>query len=236
MRQLIILMEFFMNKRFTFFIVFMVLAVFFISCTAKEEKDSEKDMQEIEDEILSAVEEAVMFDFVLESGIVLSGTSETSRILINSSELESGSGQREVVLNLEENTPVINADSGIPAKKSEIKIGEEIYAWVSPAYTSSLPPQTAAKVIFVNVKDKNILPKYIEAVNISKSETGSVLKDLTGSEWLLDNNVKVVMYASEEKADIGDLTDGARILLWKSEEKPSVENKAAVSKILIIEK
>lgn len=86
---------------------------------------------------------------------------EENRIVLNN---QSGvSFEGEMVLHIsDEVTKVLGAVDGLPVGLSDIHVGDTIYAYIGPAMTLSLPPQTTAEMILAGIpadfKARSILP------------------------------------------------------------------------------
>lgn len=73
---------------------------------------------------------------------------ENGAILLKNS--DENAPYREVILHLSKATRVVDAASGLPLDR-ELRDGQIVYAWVGPAMTLSLPPQTTAEVVVANI-------------------------------------------------------------------------------------
>ncbi len=74
---------------------------------------------------------------------------EDGRISLDNQSDMSSSG--EMILNLSDQTYILDAVTGLPVAFDEIKDGDTIYAYIGPAMTMSLPPMTNAQLILTNI-------------------------------------------------------------------------------------
>lgn len=191
-------------------------AVLFSACTSHKkdtmQSTSKKDMQETDSSMNMAKGEMMMGDFVLESGTVTEGDGFGTQLRIKSDMND------EVIFNIEEKTPTIDAMTSASTKKATVKTGVPIYAWVSPEYTASLPPQTAAQVLFVNVQDTASLPVLVEIAEVDAKGDVISLTATNGSKWTFNKNIEIGMHpvAAKGKTDAAALKKGIKILLWEA--------------------
>ena len=114
----------------------VTVAVLFSACVSHKNdamsSASKKDMKKMDSSMSMTEGEMMMGDFVLESGTVTEGDGFGMQLRIKSA------AHDEVIFTIEEKTPTIDATTGASTKKETIKAGVPVYAWVSPAYTTSL--------------------------------------------------------------------------------------------------
>ena len=195
----------------------VTVAVLFSACVSHKNdamsSASKTDMKKMDSSMSMTEGEMMMGDFVLESGTVTEGDGFGMQLRIKSA------AHDEVIFTIEEKTPTIDATTGASTKKETIKAGVPVYAWVSPAYTTSLPPQTAAQVLFVNVKDESTLPVLAEIAEIDSKDDVISLTATNGSKWTFSKNIEIGMHpvAAMGKADAAALKKGVKILLWETD-------------------
>ncbi len=198
-----------MKNKFISFIAIGALLALIAACA------SEKDMH---DGMASASKkggmmkgEAAMGSFQLEAGKVVNVDMGKTILIKND--------MGEVALNLEKAAPVIDAMAGMSTKMTSIKKDDQVYAWVSPAYTASMPPQTAAEVVFINVKNMEEIPTLVEIASVASEKDGYAVTAADGSKWMLAQATEIAMCASTGtpgKTDAKALKKGVKALFWKS--------------------
>ena len=195
----------------------VTVAVLFSACVSHKNdamsSASKKDMKKMDSSMNMTEGEMMMGDFVLESGTVTEGDGFGMQLRIKSA------AHDELIFTIEEKTPTIDATTGASTKKETIKAGVPVYAWVSPAYTTSLPPQTAAQVLFVNVKDESTLPVVAEIAKVTSKGDVISLTATNGSKWTFGKDIEIGMHpvAAMGKADATALKKGVKILLWETD-------------------
>lgn len=195
----------------------VTVAVLFSACVSHKNdamsSASKKDMKKMDSSMSMTEGEMMMGDFVLESGTVTEGDGFGMQLRIKSA------AHDEVIFTIEEKTPTIDATTGASTKKETIKAGVPVYAWVSPAYTTSLPPQTAAQVLFVNVKDESTLPVVAEIAKVTSKGDVISLTATNGSKWTFGKDIEIGMHpvAAMGKTDATALKKGVKVLLWEAD-------------------
>ena len=139
---------------------------------------------------------------------------------------------QEIVLNVDENTPVVDAQTGMKVERSQLTKGTEVFAWVSNTFTASMPPQTTAYVILINVKD-GVLPNYLEVDNIEKGESETILSDKPGAKWSVDNNLVPISLKDGKETTFDSIQKDSKCLVWPSNEQGK-DGAIKVDKLLVL--
>lgn len=160
---------------------------------------------------------------------------ESGSLLLQNSN-ESGPFQ-EVIVHMDEATPVVDAVSGLPVELSKIKDGDTVYAWVGPAMTMSLPPQASASVVVANIPADAAVPQYYEITGLDQTVTIAIYPPpprtevnlpVAGGEGLtIPVSAQVSPWLTKNVATLDDLTPGSRILAWRGTD-------GAVSRVLLL--
>lgn len=85
-----------------------------------------------------------------------------------------GENGQTIQLNVGEQTVFLDTKAGIAVGKESIKKGDRIYAYYSMAMTRSIPPQSYAYAILVNLDENHIPAHFLTAEQVTKNEDGSV--------------------------------------------------------------
>lgn len=85
---------------------------------------------------------------------------EDGRILLQNPDKNAEYPQ--VILNITEETVILNAESGVPQPAGSLKDGETVYAYTGRVMTRSMPPISNAAVVFCNVPENYQVPSYRE--------------------------------------------------------------------------
>ena len=147
---------------------------------------------------------------------------------------------KEIALNISEQTIIIDAVSGLPVSVKNIDLNQGIYAYIGQAMTFSLPPITNAKAIVVNIPQDFKAPSYIEVESVKKNSNGSItVRSEDGMlEATLDSTTKVFPYLTRNIVTLDDIKVGSNLFLWEKEAQSGIQTlelpmKVNISKCLI---
>ncbi|MBN1046257.1 hypothetical protein DVW08_12990 [Clostridium botulinum] len=122
----------------------------------------------------------------------------------------------DMILNISDETKIIDAVSGLPVAINDIDINDDIYAYTSPIMTMSLPPITNAELVIVNIPQDFKVPNYIEVQNIVKNDDGSVT--VTSDDGLLqatlDKDTNMSPYLTRNIVTTDNIEVGSKLVLW----------------------
>ncbi|SFD24181.1 stalk domain-containing protein [Clostridium uliginosum] len=141
----------------------------------------------------------------------------------------------DMILNISHETIIIDAVSGLPVPLKDINLNEDIYAYISPVMTLSLPPMSNAKAIIVNIPQDFKVPNYIEVQSINQNYDGSItVKSDDGLvEATLDRNTNVFPYLTKNIVTIDNIKIGSTLFLWGKEEKGKMQTMENTKKIKV---
>lgn len=142
---------------------------------------------------------------------------------------------QELQLNLDAQTLIVNNETGVPAVLDEIKAGDKVYAYYSPAMTRSLPPQSACELILVNVGDKTPAALH-EVGTVNKEEYGKRAITTAAGDMIIRIDSKTAISALNTKnlVKADDLTEGTRFLAWYDMIAMSYPGQAYTEKLVIL--
>lgn len=125
--------------------------------------------------------------------------------------------QGEMVVHIDkENTLIIDSITGFPAEESTIAKDRILYAYISPMMTMSLPPQTTAEIVLVNVAQDAGVPLYVTAASdlAADGAGGYVLKSVGGEEIKVPADCSITPYLTRQMVRLEDITAGRKCLVW----------------------
>ena len=169
-------------------------------------------------------EEYIDMQPVAKWGQITSVDEEGGHIYFNSNEFvvdEDGNASEvvnEIVLNITSHTPILDAATLMPVKPSDINTESNVYVWVSQAMTMSLPPQTAAQAIIVNVPEDASAPQYVVVKDVEETEDGVIFTDQDGVKWRADADTVATPYLTRNIVTIADIKVGTRLILTQGSE------------------
>ncbi|MDR5587457.1 MULTISPECIES: stalk domain-containing protein [Clostridium] len=122
----------------------------------------------------------------------------------------------DMILNISDETKIIDAVSGLPVAINDININDDIYAYTSPIMTMSLPPITTAEAIIVNIPQDFKVPNYMEVQDIKKNDDGSIT--VTSDDGLLqatlNKDTNISPYLTRNIVTMDNIEVGSKIFLW----------------------
>lgn len=125
------------------------------------------------DQPTAAVEEQTpeyAADFAAVEEVTLTEDGKNDSILVKT---EGENGQT-IQLNVGDETVFLDTTAGIPVGKETIKKGDRIYAYYSTAMTRSIPPQSYAYAVLVNLDESHVPAHLLTAEEVTKNDDGSV--------------------------------------------------------------
>ena len=134
----------------------------------------------------------------------------------------------DIILNVNEETLVLDAVTGEELSFDQVEKDDVIYAYVGAAMTMSLPPQTTAQVIIVNVPEDASAPMYVIAKEVSRDGDAVIITDQDGVKWRADADSQVSPYLTRNIVTLEDIEAGTRMIISQdSETSTSGTEKAA---------
>lgn len=143
---------------------------------------------------------------------------------------------QKIVLNVSEDTLILDAVKGTPVPLSELKDGQTIYAYTGKAMTASLPPMSNAELILCNIPADFGVPGYFEIQSASPSEDGltTVLATDRDTDVKVDGDTELTPFLTKNIVTSRDLVPGTRILVWNKAVMGGESSKpSAASKIML---
>lgn len=133
----------------------------------------------------------------------------------------------ELILNISEETRILDAVNGFPVSMDNLAEGENVYAYISHAMAMSLPPQSHAEMIICQVPADFAAPLYESVDSLSTNSDGTaILKTMRGNEYQINASTVLLPYLTRNMVTVQDLTKGRRFLIWRAQEGFSVTNTA----------
>lgn len=160
--------------------------------------------------------------------------SETLRIWGNIEAVEDGmitvdnqsglSSPGEMIFTIDpEYTKILDAVSGYPVELEDIELGT-FQAYLGPAMTMSLPPQTTPEMVIVNIPQDFHAPDYVTARGaVEETELGQTLMTVDGVAYVLTEETEVLPYLTKNIVTAQDINEGSKCLVWLNEEDGHVE-------------
>lgn len=139
------------------------------------------------------------------------------------------------VMNVTDNTVWVDAVEKAKASQEDLTEGETIYVYHSPVSTRSLPPQSEAFAIVLNVPKDIAVGVYHEVEEVTTTENDTRLLTNNGGLYLIISDETAVKdYETSEVADISAVAEGDHVIAWYDAVAMSYPGQANVSDILVL--
>lgn len=122
-------------------------------------------------------------------------------------------------------TRIIDVTTGFPLAVDQVVIheGSPVYAYVGPAMTMSIPPQTNAQMILANIPQDYKVPAYVQ---IESFTADGRLTTTAGEVFTIPDSAILLPYLTKNMVSKEDLTAGKMVLIWS-------DNNQSASKVVI---
>lgn len=143
---------------------------------------------------------------------------------------------QEIIVHLPEGVPCVDAVTGLPLDMEKVKDGDILYAWVGPAMTMSLPPQSAAQAVVGNLPADGSVPEFYEITGIDQTvtiaiypvpEKTAVNLPVAGGVLTIPISAQVTPWLTRQIVTLDDLVPGSQVLVWRDAD-------GAVSRVLLL--
>jgi len=139
---------------------------------------------------------------------------ENGRIVLENS--NENADFSKIVLNISDNTLILDAVSGMPKSIDDIRDYEFLYAYISPAVTKSLPPIANPEVILASIPADFAVPSYVEIDRVEQGEAGSVIVHTNEDKsYTVTDDTELFPYMTDNLINKHDLKPGAKLLVWQ---------------------
>lgn len=142
---------------------------------------------------------------------------------------------QKIVVNVEEDTLILDAVTGEAKTFDDLRTGETVYAWVGPDMTKSLPPISTGRVILCGLPADYAAPTYAEVESVTETESGADV--CLNNDVVLHLNADTGYLAApgweKETVSAADIVPGTRVLAWYSVVTLSLPAQASPEKIMV---
>ncbi len=117
-----------------------------------------------------------------------------------------------------ENTLVLDGVNGFPVELKDVQIGT-FEAYLGPAMTMSLPPQTTPYAVIVNIPEGQYAPQYVVAAGpVDEVQGRQTLIGADETTYTLTRNVSVQPFLTKNIVRLEDIDTDSRCLVWLNDE------------------
>lgn len=139
-----------------------------------------------------------------------------------------------IIIKINEDTAVVDAVTGEIKTFADMKEGEQLYAWVSPVMTRSMPPQSNAVVVICNIPADFGSPIYAQVQKVTEREDGGVDVLMNNSVILhLNADTELLSNKTKDVKTLGDIKPGTMLLSWYRMMTLSMPAQAAPGKVML---
>lgn len=134
---------------------------------------------------------------------------ENNQLLVHINDMD-------VALNVSEETMILDAKTGLPGTLKDLKAGDLVYAYYSPAMTRSLPPQSFATVIITEVEKDKTRPAYFTVKEIisESDEEIRVLNEAGDLIARISKDAPISPFKTKQIVSIKDINVGTELFIW----------------------
>lgn len=156
----------------------------------------------------------------------------SARLLVNA--MENGV-EMEVALNIGSDTIFLDNTTGTPVAGTQVKKGDKIYVYHSPAMTRSLPPQTYTQAILVNLGDKTPAKLHVvEQVQAGKEGAVTVLTDRGSMLVTVGKDTPIAPLYTKNIVTTADIQEGTRLFAWYDVVALSYPGQATAERVVLL--
>lgn len=144
-------------------------------------------------------------------------------------------GMTEVVVNLSEDTKILDAVNGFPVSVENLDDGEAVRVYTGPAMTLSLPPITNGILVLADAPADSGFPVYAVVESLTQepdkadgTEAGYILETAGGMKYTVSDSTALLPYLTRNMVFAEDLKKGTPILLWTNGTDGSVAEKIVI--------
>ncbi len=139
--------------------------------------------------------------------------------------------QRDIRFNLDENTWLMDGQTGFPITLAELK-DKEVAVSHSLAMTMSLPPQSYAYAV---ITKGDSMPNFAVIEEVEKTENGVRLTTDNGGMWVtVSNEARISPFRTRNIVTIEDLQPGAQVVLYYDIVAASYPGQASTDRVVLM--
>lgn len=126
----------------------------------------------------------------------------------------------EIILNITDETRILDGAEGFPVDINDIADGEFVYAYTASFMTMSLPPMSNATTIICKVPADMAAPEFeiIKSAQMADDGKSTVITTADGDVFTVDSESTLLPYLTRNMIFLDSLEPGKAVLVWKTEE------------------
>lgn len=142
----------------------------------------------------------------------------------------------QIVLNVTEETQILDAVNAEIRTMDDIEAGEVLYAYVSPVMTRSMPPISNAELIICDIPADFGAPEYAKIDEVITEADGRIglWTDRDIIYWVGEGaDTEILDFATREKIDVASIKEGSKVLAWYRIALQSLPAQTTPDKIIV---
>ncbi|WP_394266407.1 stalk domain-containing protein [Anaerotignum sp.] len=140
-----------------------------------------------------------------------------------------------VIYIVSEDTLCLDSGKGTQMNINDLKVGDGVYFYHSPAMNMSLPPQTVAEAIVGNMPMDAACARFHTVEAVENTQNGiRITTDGGGLYITVSKDATVTSYADNSAFDLANLKEGDRIFTWYDVVAESYPAQAGVNRLVVV--
>ena len=125
----------------------------------------------------------------------------------------------DVIVQISGDTLILDGENGYPVDLKDLQEGDTVYAYIGPAMTMSLPPQTSGEVLIAKIPADMKAPEYITVKSMTADADGNwKLVSTAGTEYAVAADCRIMPYLTRQIVSLEDVAQGSNLLVWSNAE------------------
>lgn len=140
-----------------------------------------------------------------------------------------------VIYIVSEDTLCLDSGRGTQMDINDLKVGDGVYFYHSPAMTMSIPPQTSVEAIVGNMPMDVACARFHTVEAVENTQNGiRITTDQGGLYITVAKDATATSYADNSAFDLADLKEGDRIFTWYDVVAESYPAQAGVNRVVVV--
>lgn len=141
----------------------------------------------------------------------------------------------ELMLHFSENTLLMDTQTGYLANETDLHKGDKVYVYYGAAITRSLPPQTTAEAVLVNLDENHSPAHLLTAEEVVRNQDGSVtIMAEAGSMYVtIPAETDIRPLATKNIVSLNDIHMGTQLFAWYDFMALSMPGQATATKVVL---
>lgn len=165
----------------------------------------------------------------LEGNVIVQKVAENGQITVKLDE-------QIIVLNVGEQTLLIDAQTALPSTIKDIKEGDSLYVYYSAAMTRSLPPQSSAIAIVTNVQKDKSIPRLMTVKEIVSTKDNLISFLNTNEDMIVTvkKDTPITPFKTKQIVNYKDIQPGTKLFVYYDIVLMSYPGQTAATKVVVV--